>query len=74
MKSPIAPWITVPRSRAPGGVSTGVERLQPQDVLGVDRVGIAQPVLDLGDADSRVGRAASGGFGAGRAAAFTCAG
>ncbi len=27
----------------------GIERLQPQDIFGVDRVGIAQPVLDRGD-------------------------
>ena len=31
----------------------GVERAQLEDVLGVDRVGIAQPVLDLGDDELR---------------------
>ena len=65
----MAPWMTVPRSRAPGGVSTGIERQQAQNVLGVDRVGIAQPVLDLGHRQP-VGRAASGGFGSGRGAGF----
>ena len=53
VKSPMAPWMTVPRSRAPGGVSTGIERRQPQHMLGVDRVGIAQPVLDVGDGEPR---------------------
>ena len=27
----------------------GIERIEPQDVAGIDRVGIAQPVLDRGD-------------------------
>ncbi len=69
VKSPMAPWMTVPRSRAPGGVSTGIERLQAQDIAGVDRVGIAQPVLDLGDRqprrprrERRLRRRALGGF------------
>ena len=53
VNSPIAPWITVPRSRAPGGVSTASSGRSSQNVLGVDRVGIAQPVLDLGDAEPR---------------------
>ena len=53
VKSPIAPWMTLPRSRAPGGVSIGVERAQAEDMPGVDRVGIAQPQLDLGDRQRR---------------------
>ena len=36
----------------------GVERREPQDVLGVDGVGIAQPVLDLGDREPRRPRGA----------------
>ena len=34
----------------------GIERREPEDVLGVDRVGIAQPMLDLGDAELRSAR------------------
>ena len=49
VNSPSAPWMTVPRSAAPGGSVDGVERAQLENVLGVDRVGIAQPALDLGD-------------------------
>ena len=39
----------VPRSAAPGGEVDRIELAQAQDMLGVDRVGVAQPVLDLGD-------------------------
>ena len=38
----------VPRSAAPGSVSTRIERAQAQNVPRVDRIGIAQPILDLG--------------------------
>ena len=40
--------MTVPRSAAPAAGRSD-QLAQPQDVLGVDRVGIAQPGLDLGD-------------------------
>ena len=49
VNSPMAAWMKVPRSAAPGAASTVSSGAQPQNVLGVDRVGIAQPVLDLGD-------------------------
>ena len=50
-----------------------IERHQAQNVFGVDRVGIAQPVLDGGDRQA-CGRASTFGVGAGRSAGFTCAG
>ena len=37
---------------ARAAVSTAIERAQPENVLGIDGVGIAQPVLDLGDRQS----------------------
>ena len=49
----------------PAAVSTASSGAQLENVLGVDRVGIAQPVLDVGDARARVGRASRGGVGAG---------
>ena len=53
VKSPIAPWITVPRSRAPGGVSMASSGRSLRICLRVDRIGIAQPVFDLGDRQAR---------------------
>ena len=44
-------WIRVPRSAAPGRRVDVVERRKLEHVLGVDRVRVAQPVLDLGDAE-----------------------
>ena len=53
VKLPIASWITLPRSAAPGSASIGIKRPQPEHMLGVDRVGVAQPVLDVGNRELR---------------------
>ena len=43
-----AAWIAVPRASASTGSSGPVQRPQPQDVAGVDGVGVADPALDAG--------------------------
>ena len=59
-----------------GGARLGVDRIeraQAQNVLRVDRIGIAQPILDLGHRKA-LGRAARGGVGAGCDAGVTRSG
>ena len=42
-----ASWMKLPRSAALGSASRGSSGIEPQDVPGIDRIGIADPGLDL---------------------------
>jgi len=61
VNSPMAAWIAEPRSAADSGMSTGSSASSLRMRFCVDRVGIAQPVLDLRHPTISAGRVSRGG-------------